>query len=268
MAGVVQGLAKGLFEALSVSGRGAKAYGEVAMDLGRGVGTATKFALSDRNPIARTIKENPVRATKIGLNATLAVTALGVGGVGPFSALGEQYSRYATSRHGDRPETRRVIDAVQNVGIGAGVVLGATAGLGMFNKGPMAWSWSKAPSYSWEKGKAGVAGARKLYNKLPGINKENVQAAAKKVNANIGSAGDPWIMRNPLKAGLMLSAVGGVAAGVAESYVPESYGGYEGQIEGITNSKSASISPELQFSTNDLMFSLHKNNRSRRSRYQ
>ncbi len=411
MAGVISGLAKGIFGVGSLSARGAAAYGEIAMDAGKGLLSAAKYPFQSGTALRQVAKAHPMRTAGVTAAAGLSVAAFGLAGAGPLGGIGEEYSRYATSRHGDRPETRRVIGAVQGWGTAIGVGLGAAAGFGAFGKGPLAWNYGKpamaglrgigsaakgagrgigsiasgavdmakgTPRFMMDmagmqayprrpnspglrtkqfigsmpgRARAGAqragnyasgyasglfntqsalpgaaagrypnkynipggvgppsppkryakrtrnlanrAGTRTAYGQgraaatshkasvqagvaaIPGAVGQGVTNAASSIKqmgssvlASFGQKGDPWIIQHPIKAGLMFSAAGGAAAAVAESYVPEGYGGFEGEIMGISNSKPASVSPELQFSTNDLMFSLHNNNRSKRSRYQ
>lgn len=330
-------LAKGFFETLAFSAKGA---GTTASLIGGATGAGLKGTGKGISAGWSAFKPHKVRNSAVGLAGLGSVAGLGLAGMGPLGGIGEEYSRYATSKYGDRPETRRVISAVQGVGAAAGVGLGTLAGFGAFGKGPLAWNYSDAAKRGMSATSAGIGkGLRSAGSSLSGLNKtlndkidnfvgrdplmtpfkslsnhvnnfHDIRAArlassklasasrsfnnwadrtdilspvvntlgpvldsavkgVKSVVGSSGQKGNPWVMEHPFKAGLMFSMVGGAGAAVAESYTPDGYGAFEGNIVGVTNSRGqGSISPELQFSTVDLMFSLHNNNRSKRSRYQ
>ena len=71
------------------------------------------------------------------------------------------------------------------------------------------------------------------------------------------------------KTSIAAGAAAGIAVGLAESdYRTFSGRGFEGNITSMSSTAGQGISPELQFSTQGLMFALHRNNKNSRSRYQ
>lgn len=78
---------------------------------------------------------------------------------------------------------------------------------------------------------------------------------------------DRSYMKHPIMFGMAFGAAGGLGTGLAVGG-PNQKGAPEGNIQGISSSPQGGISPELQFSTQNLMFALHRNNKSARMRYQ
>jgi len=73
------------------------------------------------------------------------------------------------------------------------------------------------------------------------------------------------IVNNPMKTGLVAGAIMGLGAEAYYQSTPRNTG-LEGNIEAIDS--SGGISSELEASTQNLVFGLHRNNRSMRARYQ
>ena len=241
--------------------------------------------------------KHPIRNTAVGLTTMAAVGSMGIGGVGPMAGIGDEYKRYMTSRYGDRPEVNKVTNVNQMVATGAGVLLGATAGLGAFGKGPIGWFPNKAPKIPFPKlanpfgepwgarspdpfiavGNAvGEAGEKLDKHLTSAINKigsipKSLQNMKMPNMRNIGSYlsdEERFYLNKPLRWGAGLGVAAGATARLAQDPYAETLAGYEGNVQGIRSSNTGGISAELQFSTQDLVFGLHRNNKTMRSRYQ
>jgi len=214
-------------------------------------------------PVRKYVQANPMRSAAIGASLAAGVAGMSLGGIGPFGEIGDEYKRYMTSKYGDNASTDRAIAATQGAAIVGGVAGFGLAGFGLFGRGPLAWDYTKAPGAI-----AKLAG--KFAEKAEDVAFSTYAAAASKEIPKLADIKKlipkkvPW-MSLSVSAGI----AGGIGGGLAEI---ESYRrqprGIEGNMQGIGSSPNGGISPELQFSTNDLMFSLHRNNKSMRSRYQ
>lgn len=76
------------------------------------------------------------------------------------------------------------------------------------------------------------------------------------------------VSKHPILWGTGLGFAAGAGIATADDNYERLRGGSEGDITGIGSTPQGGISPELQFSTYDLMFALHRNNKSIKTRYQ
>lgn len=221
--------------------------------------------------------KNPMRNTMVGLAGLGSVGALGFAGVGPASDLGSEYTKYLTSRYGDSEETQKKIGVQKTLAGIAGAGLGLAAGAGLFGKGPLATNYGARAAEGF-KGLRGSVGnlyeTAKTYQfnpaPLPRYAPAKVTSKLKMPSYEPGflTSENRAYMKKPIRYGLAFGGVGGAAAVLGEGARQTQLGGFEGNITGISSSPNGGISPELQFSTQDLMFALHRNNKSMRMRYQ
>lgn len=97
----------------------------------------------------------------------------------------------------------------------------------------------------------------------------------KKTVSAFGQSASSWTKKrvdsaknHPLLWGTALGFAAGAGIATADDNYERLRGGSEGDITGIGSTPQGGISPELQFSTYDLMFALHRNNKSIKTRYQ
>ncbi len=97
----------------------------------------------------------------------------------------------------------------------------------------------------------------------------------KKIASSFGKGSASWskkpvqsVKNHPFLWGAGLGGLAGVSAAASTDQYEHLRGGKEGKIIGIDSSPQGGISPDLQFSTYDLLFALHRNNKSYRGRYQ
>jgi len=290
MAGIFQQAIEGLETALSA--------GRV---LRKGAAVTAKGASSLLNDLEKAkpnwnVKSNLVKA---GITTAVAAPFLGFGGVGPLSGLSKEYERWETSQYGDSPEVQRRLQITRGASTAVGVGLLGVAGAGMFNKGPLSWDYTKAPDLLERGVKTLGKGVESVGNDIVafGRNKQGPREASgsldvlkrrsaqrqqmieapiqkfKSQKAAFGNAAkkavspEEW-MKTPMRAGFAIGATAGLGMALADGDFQQQHTAYEGNIVGIGSSEQGGISEELRYSTQDLVFSLHKNNKSVRSRYQ
>ena len=237
---------------------------------GRGLGVAGRGLESKFPGLGK-------RAIGAGAVAGAGVVSMGVGGVGPLSALGDEYERTSISQYGDTEATRRLIDAQQGVFTGAGVAALGVAGLGLFGRGPMSIDYmDKAKTGLQNLGRGLQVAATEPYNMAvnyrPGQYGGSFQSVGNVARGAVDAVRHPmsddrYWLRKPFRSGIAVGAAAGIGASAYNRNEP--FGsGREGTIVAINSSQGGGISQDLQRSTEGLVFNLHRNNKSMRSRYQ
>lgn len=281
MVGVLSTAFLGLKDALGMAGGAGNLAKKVLAAPLRETGVVGK-------PVTRYMAAHPARSAAIGGTLLASGAALSFGGLGPLGEAGNEYQRYMYSRYGDTQETRRLVGAQQGVAIAGGVAGLGLAGFGLFGHGPLAWNYKKAT--------AGLANKIDLGTKIHQIGESisnsphdawkglttwtppnrhgHINPKWDRFKKNLfrprdfGQTLDP-IRKHPGWTGLAAGAAFGVGAASFETVEKlERPKGYEGNIAAIGSSPNGGISPELQYSTQDLMFALHRNNKSLRRKYQ
>lgn len=248
---------------LATSVRGLDEVAKGGNQLRKGAGILGKAAIGG-------YEKNRARALTTRGALLGSVAAFGFAGHGPFKGIGEEYQRGMTSMYGDNEDTRRVMNVQQFAGNALGVTLAAGGVFGLFGKGPLGFA-NKAEMPGTE-----MATVRAMEN--PARRQSKIGSSTRisepwfgstkgKSFTQILSNEDNFYLKKPMRWGMAIGATAGVGSGLA-NWANQPQGGFEGNIQGISSSPTGGISADLQFSTQGLMFSLHNNNKSARSRYQ
>lgn len=202
------------------------------------------------------IQKHPWRYTSSAAALGTSVGLAGMAGVGPLSSFSDMYTKNMIAQYGDRPDTRKTITATQTTATLGAIGFGITGGAGLFGFGPLGKDYTKTAG--------GISSKIKGIPLATAALGKKISRGSKKYWTKISAP----VKNHPVLWGTALGAAAGAGVAISTDQYSQLRGGSEGNIIGINSSPTGGISPELQFSTRDLMFALHRNNKSVKARYQ